>query len=204
VLEAINLDCVRGKRRLFHSLSFELEAGASLFVRGQNGSGKTSLLRILAGLTPPSAGTVRWKGNSLQKQTDEWRRDLCYYGHLLGLKDDLTAAENLVYATALANKPISHAAVLEALHQSGLQGREHLPVRTLSQGQKRRASLARLLLHRRPLWILDEPLTALDDEATQWVLRMISDHLRDGGIVVWTSHLDMPLSGATRTLRINL
>src|SRR3546814_2752311 len=84
VLEAINLECTRGKRRLFHGLSFELEAGASLFVRGQNGSGKTSLLRILAGLTPPSAGTVGWKGNSLQKQTDEWRRDLCYYGHKIG------------------------------------------------------------------------------------------------------------------------
>lgn len=204
MLEAINLECTRGKHRLFHGLSFELEAGASLFVQGQNGSGKTSLLRILAGLTPPCAGAVRWKGNSLQKQTDEWRRDLFYYGHLLSLKDDLTATENLVYATALANEPISHAAVLQALHQSGLQGREHLPVRALSQGQKRRVSLARLLLNRRPLWILDEPLTALDSKATQWVLRMISDHLREGGIAVWTSHLDMPLSGATRTLRISL
>lgn len=204
MLEAINLECTRGKRRLFHGLSFELEAGASLFVQGQNGSGKTSLLRILAGLTSPCAGAIRWKGNSLQKQKDEWGGALFYYGHLLGIKDDLTATENLVYATALANEPISHTAVLEALHQSGLQGREHLPVRALSQGQKRRVSLARLLLHRRPLWILDEPLTALDGKATQWVLRMISDHLRDGGIVVWTSHLDMPLSGATRTLRINL
>ncbi|MFT0546283.1 cytochrome c biogenesis heme-transporting ATPase CcmA [Allopusillimonas ginsengisoli] len=204
MLKAINLECTRGKRRLFHGLSFELEAGASVFVQGQNGSGKTSLLRILAGLSPPCTGTVCWKGNPIQKLEHEWRRDLFYYGHLVGLKDDLTATENLVYAAALTNEPVSHAAVVEALHQSGLQGREHLPVRALSQGQKRRASLARLLLHRRPLWILDEPLTTLDDKATQWVIRMISDHLREGGIAVWTSHLDMTLSATTRTLRIGL
>lgn len=204
MLEAINLECTRGKRRLFHSLSFQLEAGASLFVQGQNGSGKTSLLRILAGLTPPCTGAVCWKGNPVQKLEHEWRRDLFYHGHLVGLKDDLTATESLIYAAALANEPVSHAAVLDALQQSGLQGREHLPVRALSQGQKRRVSLARLLLHRRALWILDEPLTALDDKATQWVLRMISEHLREGGIAVWTSHLAMTLSAATPTLRIGL
>lgn len=202
MLEAINLDCVRGERRLFHGLSFQLKAGECLLVQGENGSGKTSLLRILAGLAAAHAGSVCWKGSAIPRLGSDYRRELLYCGHAIGLKDDLSAAENLVCAMALADEPLTPGLVEHALSQAGLQGREHLPVRTLSQGQRRRANLARLLLQRRSLWILDEPLTALDTKAAQWVAELVDQHLRTGGSAVLTSHQDMALAGTTHTIRV--
>ncbi|TKR53505.1 cytochrome c biogenesis heme-transporting ATPase CcmA [Allopusillimonas ginsengisoli] len=204
MLEAINLECVRGERRLFHNLSFQLKAGRCLLVHGENGSGKTSLLRMLVGLTPPASGAVHWQDTSIRKLGDEYRRELLYCGHPLGLKDDLSAAENLISSIALTNELVTRDAVYDALCQAGLQGREHLLVRALSQGQKRRVNLARLLLQQRVLWVLDEPLTALDTQASQWVVRMVDQHLSNGGITVLTTHQNLTLASATHTIRVGV
>ncbi|QAA93161.1 cytochrome c biogenesis heme-transporting ATPase CcmA [Pollutimonas thiosulfatoxidans] len=202
MLEAINLDCVRGERRLFHNLCFRLKTGECLLVRGENGSGKTSLLRMLVGLTAPADGAVHWQGSPIKKLGDEYRRELLYCGHPLGLKDDLTAAENLISGMALAEESVTQDAVREALRQAGLQGREHLSVRALSQGQKRRVNLAKILLQKRALWVLDEPLTALDTQASQWVMGEIDRHLSHGGIAVLTTHQDIVLAGKTQLIRV--
>lgn len=204
MLEAINLDCVRGERRLFHNLNFHIDAGECLLVRGQNGSGKTSLLRMLVGLTPAAAGAVHWQGSPIKKLGDEYRRKLLYCGHSLGLKDDLSATENLTSSMALSDESVTADAVLDALGQAGLQGREHQSVRALSQGQKRRVNLARLLLQKRALWVLDEPLTALDAQASQWVVRVIDQHLSGGGIVVLTTHQDLTLAGTAHVIRVGV
>lgn len=204
MLEAINLDCVRGERRLFHNLNFQLKAGECLLVRGENGSGKTSLLRMLVGLTPPAAGAIDWRSSPIKKLGDEYRRELLYCGHPLGLKDDLSAMENLIFSMALTDELVTQDAVYEALGKAGLQGREHLSVRALSQGQKRRVNLARLLLQKRTLWVLDEPLTALDAQASQWVVRVIDQHLSDGGIAVLTTHQDLTLAGTVHVIRVGV
>ncbi|MAZ10264.1 MAG: cytochrome c biogenesis heme-transporting ATPase CcmA [Limnobacter sp.] len=204
MLEAINLDCVRGERRLFHNLNFQLKAGECLLVRGENGSGKTSLLRMLVGLTPPAAGAIDWRSSPIKKLGDEYRRELLYCGHPLGLKDDLSATENLIFSMALTDELVTQDAVYEALGKAGLQGREHLSVRALSQGQKRRVNLARLLLQKRALWVLDEPLTALDTQASLWVVRVIDQHLSNGGIAVLTTHQDLTLAGATHVIRVGV
>lgn len=197
VLEATDLECVRGDRSLFKELSFRLEAGACLLVQGANGSGKTSLLRMLCGLLAPAAGEIRWQGEPIRRLAEEYRRGLLYCGHLNAVKEELTAEENLTAAAALAGRPVSAAAARTALQQAGLKGREELPVRVLSQGQKRRVSLARLLLDGSALWILDEPLTALDVHAVRWLAGVIDGHLARGGMAVLTSHQDVPLASAT-------
>lgn len=204
MLEAINLDCVRGERRLFHNLNFQLKAGECLSVRGENGSGKTSLLRMLVGLTPPAAGVIHWQTSPIKKLGDEYRRQLLYCGHPLGLKDDLSATENLISSMALTDESVTQDAVHDALGEAGLQGREHLSVRALSQGQKRRVNLTRLLLQKRALWVLDEPLTALDTQASQWVVRVIDQHLSDGGIAVLTTHQDLTLAGTVHVIRVGV
>ncbi|ABI58351.1 cytochrome c biogenesis heme-transporting ATPase CcmA [Nitrosomonas eutropha] len=204
MLQAINLDCVRGERRLFHNLSFQLKAGECLLVHGENGSGKTSLLRMLVGLTPTATGAVHWQGSPIKKLGDEYRRELLYCGHPLGLKDALSATENLISSMELNDESVTQDVVHEALRQAGLQGREHLSVRALSQGQKRRVNLARLLLQKRALWVLDEPLTALDTQASLWVVGLIDQHLSNGGIAVLTTHQDLTLTGTTHVIRVGI
>lgn len=202
MLEVINLDCVRGERRLFHHLNFQLKAGECLLVHGQNGSGKTSLLRMLVGLTPAAGGAIHWQGNPIKTLGDDYRRALLYCGHPIGLKDDLSAIENLTFSMALADEAVPLEAAYQALGHAGLRGREHLPVRTLSQGQKRRANLTKILLQKRTLWVLDEPLTALDAQASLWLISEIDCHLSSGGMVVLTSHQNIALSGKTQLLRV--
>lgn len=202
LLEAHDLECVRGERRLFKNLTLHVETGACLLVQGPNGSGKTSLLRTLAGLTPPAAGRVQWNGQLIKQMGDAYRNDLLYCGHHNALKEELSAEENLLAAAALSGKPVNTQVAREALREAGLTGRERLPVRVLSQGQRRRASLARLLLHHRPIWILDEPLTALDSHAMNWLSGLIDRHLALGGLTVLTSHQDICLENGVRTLRL--
>jgi heme exporter protein A len=202
VLEASNLECMRGSRRLFTDLAFRVEAGGSLLVQGANGSGKTSLLRTLAGLTPPATGEVRWNGCRIELLGNEYRRALLYCGHASALKDDLCALDNVMASTALAGRPVALQAAREALRQVGLKGRENLPVRVLSQGQKRRAGLARLLVDDSALWILDEPLTALDAGAVHWLAAVIDRHQARGGMVVLTSHQDVPLAKPAYAMRL--
>lgn len=133
---------------------------------------------------------------------DEYRRELLYCGHPLGLKDDLSATENLQSSMALADESVTQDAAYQALCQAGLLGREHLSVRALSQGQKRRVNLARLVLQKRALWVLDEPLTALDAQASQWVMGEIDSHLSRGGIAVLTTHQEIALAGKTQLIRV--
>lgn len=202
MLEADNLECVRGERRLFSGLGFRLEAGELLFLQGRNGAGKTSLLRMLIGLLPPESGEIRWRGQAIG--SDEFRADLCYLGHLNAIKEELTPLENLLGSAQLADENLSEDEALDALTQVGLAGREDLACKYLSQGQKRRVALARLVKERRPLWILDEPFVALDTAAVDWLAGLIGSHLQRGGLAVMTTHqpVDIP-AGTVRELRLS-
>lgn len=202
MLEADNLECVRGERRLFAGLGFRLDPGELLYLQGKNGAGKTSLLRMLIGLLPPEAGEIRWKGKSIK--SDEFRGDLCYLGHLNAIKEDLTPLENLLAAARLAEEELSEDDAIDALEQVGLAGREDLACKYLSQGQKRRVALARLVKERRQLWILDEPFVALDVAAVDWLAGIISGHLQRGGLAVMTTHQLVTIpAGNIRELRLS-
>ncbi len=188
MLQAADLECERGGRKLFRGLSFALAGGELLRIAGPNGSGKTSLLRILCGLLSPSAGEVRWKGTAVHSLQEEYARQLVYLGHAPAVKDDLTAAENLSIACTLAGLPAGEEAVRRALEQYGLPGTDQ-PVRKLSQGQRRRAALARLLLcEALPLWLLDEPFAALDAAAVELTRGLILAQVARGAAVIYTTH----------------
>lgn len=203
MLEANNLECVRGERRLFAGVGFRLEAGELLYLQGRNGAGKTSLLRMLIGLLPPETGEIRWQGEDIRRLGEDYRAHLCYLGHLNAIKEELTPLENLLAAAQLADEPLSEDDALDALEQVGLAGREDLACRYLSQGQKRRVALARLVQEKRALWVLDEPFVALDVAAVDWLAGLIGAHLQRGGLAVMTTHqlVNIP-AGAVRELRL--
>ena len=196
MLEAENLACLKGDRLLFRGLALRLEAGGLLRIAGPNGVGKTSLLRLACGLALPEAGELRWQGRPIRSVREAYHRALLYLGHAAALNDLLTPLENLRFGLVQQGILADEAALFEALACFGLQGREELPVRSLSQGQRRRVALARLALgEAQTLWILDEPLTALDVSAVELVRARIAEHLGRGGVVVLTSHQDVELSG---------
>ena len=200
MLEAADLRCERGGRVLFERLSFRLGAGEFLRVSGANGSGKTSLLRVLCGLLTPSRGSVRWKGEPVAALREEYARQLVYLGHAPAVKGDLTAEENLSIACTLAGVAARRDAVKSALARFALP--DDVPVRRLSQGQRRRAALARLALSGGvPLWLLDEPFAALDAEGIERLGALLSGHAEKGGAIVFTTHQD-PGFAATRTLEL--
>ena len=204
MLEVSNLACTRGDRTLFRGVSFTLKAGALLHVAGANGSGKTSLLRILCGLGSPEAGEVRWRGESIGTLREAYAREIVYMGHANALKDDLSAIENLQVACMLAGSPATNVAARHALAAFGLVSCEHLPARSLSQGQKRRAALARLALATRaPLWILDEPFSALDVEAVRHLEQLILAYIDGGGCAIFTTHQDAAIASRV-TQRVDL
>jgi heme exporter protein A len=204
MLEADNLECMRGDRRLFAGLGFRLDAGELMWLQGKNGAGKTSLLRMLTGLLPPEAGEIRWRGDSIRRSGDAYRAELCYLGHLNAIKEELTPLENLLAASRLAEEDLSEDDALDALEQVGLAGREDLACKYLSQGQKRRVALARLVKERRALWILDEPFVALDVAAVDWLSGLISAHLQRGGLAVMTTHQPVAIAaGAVRELKLS-
>jgi len=191
------VSCVRGERTLFSGLDLQLPGGQMLRVAGANGAGKTSLLRMVCGLLAPSSGEVRWRGQPLAGQREQWGRELVYLGHAAALKDDLSPTDNLLTACALGGQPASRVAVLQALVDAGMHGFERTPVRRLSQGQRRRCGLARLVLARAaPMWVLDEPFNALDTAATSWLEGLIRSQLLRGGSVVLTSHQGVALDDA--------
>lgn len=186
---------MRGERRLFSGIDLAVAPGEWLHLQGENGAGKTSLLRILVGLTPAAEGEIRWKGESIRALGEDFRREMVYLGHHAAVKEDLTALENLQIAAALDGADLGERDALAALYRMGLKGREELPVRVLSQGQKRRVLLARLLARNAALWVLDEPFTALDVKAVQMLSDLIGEHVAAGGMAVLTSHQSMPIAG---------
>lgn len=195
MLEAVALECVRGDRTLFRNLSFRLAPGELLHVVGPNGSGKTTLLRALCGLTRPASGEIRWQGADTRQLGDEYRCRLAHVGHANGLLGELTARENLWAAVCLAGgDPNGVDAALDAM---ALAPCRDLPAKVLSQGQKRRLALARLLTSDKPLWILDEPLSALDAETVAIMNGVFARHLAQGGLIVMTSHQDFTVKVAT-------
>ncbi len=204
LLEAAGVSCVRGERTLFSALDLALEGGELLRVAGDNGSGKTSLLRILCGLLEPTEGRVRWRGEDIRSLREDYWREIVYIGHASAVKDDLTAAENLLVACTLQGLRVDEGAAGEALRALGLGGCEHLPARVLSQGQRRRVALARLALSESaPLWILDEPFTALDVAAVDTMREAIALHVARGATVIYTTHQDAQI-GAALARRIEL
>jgi heme exporter protein A len=202
VLEAKELECERGGRVLFRGLSFALKGGEALRVAGRNGSGKTSLLRILCGLLAPAGGEVRWKDAPISDLREDYSRELVYLGHAPAVKDDLSAAENLDITCRLAGNPQPPKAIAAALARLGLPDAGQL-ARKMSQGQRRRAALARLALSESaPLWLLDEPFSALDSAGISALGNLLEGHVARGGAVVFTTHQD-PGFAAARVLDLD-
>ena len=202
MLAASALECIRGDRTLFVGVSFALAAGAGLLVQGANGAGKTSLLRILVGLSPPAEGEVAWEGRPIRSLGEAYRREVLWCGHANGLKDDLSALENVRTAAALAGHPIAEDAARDALERAGVGAQAYLPARSLSQGQKRRTTLARLLFARAKLWVLDEPVAALDAGGVEWLAAALDGHLASGGLAVVTSHQPLGTRSRFATLKL--
>ena len=194
MLEAHAITCVRGERALFSGLNLQVFAGQCLHIRGENGVGKTSLLRILAGLSPPEVGEVLWHGKFIKDDARNYYRELLFLGHRDALKEDLTALENLRMYAAIDGISLSDEAAFASLWRFGLKGREDLPVHYLSAGQKKRVLMARMLTRRAQVWILDEPFNALDAHAVHELEGLISEHLEGGGLAVLTSHQPLALS----------
>lgn len=194
---------MRGDRRLFSGLEFSLEPGTFVQLTGPNGSGKTSLLRILCGLLMPAEGEVRWDGANIRSLGEDYYTAVTYLGHRPGVKDELSAVENLHIANSLNGIEVSQEDALAALQRMGLGGRESLPARFLSEGQRRRVALARLLLCQTRLWLLDEVMTSLDKGAVELVRSLIEEHLNRGGIAIVATHQELELSaGLTKRLEL--
>jgi heme exporter protein A len=201
MLEADQLSCDKGDRPLFANLSFSLRAGQCLHVQGDNGAGKTSLLRILAGLAPPAAGVVRWCGQVRDEVLQEFRAQTLYFGHLPAIKSELSAWENLSVGLCLAGRTISEMEMLAALDWAGLKNRAHQAAGSFSAGQKRRINLALMKLRGGQLWVLDEPTTSLDVRGCELLQGLLTHHLQIGGALVLTSHVPVNLP-ATQVLSL--
>jgi heme exporter protein A len=203
-LRASGLECVRGERRLFAGLAFELANGGLLQVGGPNGSGKSSLLRMVCGLLPPAAGEITWNGSGVRGPGDAYRASLAYVGHLNAIKDELDAGENLRLAARVAGLSTAAADIAQALDWFGLEAHRRLPCKLLSQGQKRRLALARLKLSAaRALWVLDEPFAALDADAIAATRSLLEAHLAGGGLALLTTHQETAIA-APAAQRIEL
>jgi len=197
MLEVENLSCVRGDRRLFSSLNFSVQPGGLLQLTGPNGSGKTSLLRIICGLAPAADGEVRWQGASIRSLGEEYFTQVTYIGHRHGVKDELTAIENLRVSSGLGGTDVSEPEAANILRKMGLGGREHLPALFLSEGQRRRLALSRLGVCSKALWLLDEVLTSLDKAAVALVSSLIEEQLDKGGMAIVATHQDLNVSASS-------
>lgn len=203
-LSAQQLAAQRGERLLFAGLDLELRAGEVVWLRGTNGRGKTTLLRLLAGLSTPAEGTVCVEGRALPAAGPAWRGELAYIAHANALKDDLLAHEALRFLAGLRGAPVSSEAVQAALAHMGVARQARLPVRVLSQGQRRRVALARLALPQAPrVWLLDEPFDALDDAGIGTLEALLRAHAATGGTALLTSHQALPAGLASRVLDLD-
>lgn len=187
-LSASGLTCDRGERRVFSHLGFEIGAGGALAVVGPNGAGKSSLLRLLAGLLPPAGGVIAWNGEAVDGDPEAHRARLHYVGHADALKPTLTPAEMLSFQAALRGRRLSDGAITASLDAFGLAALADLPARFLSQGQRRRAALTRLVATPAPLWLLDEPTLGLDAESVARLTAVLARHRSAGGLVVVATH----------------
>jgi len=197
VLQAINLECIRGERRLFSGLNFSLSAGGFVQLTGANGSGKTSLLRILCGLAPAATGEILWQGANIRSLGEEYFTSLRYIGHRPGVKDELTAIENLRVSAGLGGTEVNQQEAAIILRKMGLSGRENLPARLLSEGQRRRLGLARLGVCNGALWLLDEVLASLDKAAVALVSSLFEEHLGKGGMAIVATHQELNVSASS-------
>ena len=195
MLEVSNLACSRGDHRLFSGLNFSLDFGQIMQVKGANGSGKTSLLRTLCGFITPDEGDIIWRGESIRELDEEYYAEMMYLGHLNAIKDELSALENLRISAGLSGVELEEKEAMAALKRMGLRGRELLPTKVLSQGQRRRVALARLLVSDAKLWVLDEPLTALDVGAVALIQELMAEHLARHGMVIFTTHQPLQVAG---------
>lgn len=215
LLRAQQLSARRGDTLLFQGVCFELSSGHWLQVKGQNGVGKTTLLRMVCGLFSPVPSYLEDEKQGLQEKTEIWwnntplsetrdlfHQELIYLGHALGLKEELSAFENLQSLCAIQGQRLNDQKALGALQSMGLKGREHLPTRVLSQGQRRRVALARLIVQDASLWVLDEPFVALDSEGIDLLLGLIQNHLSHGGALLFTSHQAVNLSAPGEVLEL--
>ncbi|RMG37219.1 MAG: cytochrome c biogenesis heme-transporting ATPase CcmA [Gammaproteobacteria bacterium] len=196
-MEAREVCCSRGDRQLFRCLNFDLASGELMYLRGPNGSGKTTLLRTLAGLLRAETGEIRWDGKPIHQVREAYHHELLYLGHLNALKEDLNPVENLRMDAAVRANPLAEDAAWQLLANIGLRGCEDLPVKYLSQGQKRRVALARLWVSRAALWILDEPFSALDVASVDALQAVIRAHLSRGGMAILTTHQEVELTSGT-------
>jgi len=194
MLDATNLECVRGNRRLFKNMSFSMRPGDLVQLIGPNGSGKTSLIRMLCGLLPPTSGEIRWRGTRISALGEEYYSAVTYLGHRHGAKDEFTALENLRVSSGLSGCEITHEQAMDMLTRVGLNGRENLAARLLSEGQRRRLGLARLLVRQTSLWLLDEVLTSLDEAGAESIKLLMVEHLDKGGMAVVATHQELDLS----------
>lgn len=203
LLSTEDLECTRDDRLLFNGLSFQLDAGEVLQIEGPNGSGKTSLLRILSGLRRADAGNVKWQGGDIQHAREDYYSNMVYIGHLPCIKGDLTTLENIRVLLDTRSSSVSTDIIEQALASVGLAGFEDVAGKALSSGQRRRVLLAFLLLARAKLWILDEPLTALDVKGVDLVESMILEHRENGGSVIFTTHHGMQLPCEMKTVDLS-
>ena len=191
---AESLEMERGDRLLFTGLTFRVRAGTLVRLAGANGTGKTSLLRLLTGLMLPDAGRVLYRGEDIRKLREDYWRDLVYIGHLNGVKDDLSARENVRICSRFGNLHVTDEAADAALSKVGLEGFFDHATGELSQGQRRRVALARLFVSAdKPVWILDEPFTALDAASVANLIHAVAEHVNEGGVVVYTTHQECPV-----------
>jgi len=194
LLRAALLEGQRGERVLFRELELALAPGEVVWLRGRNGRGKTTLLRLLAGLATPVTGEISFDGVPLARAGSHWRGEMLYIGHANALKDDLSATEALAFVAGLRGRPPAAEAVAGALGRLGVGASARAPVRTLSQGQRRRVALARLALPVAPrLWLLDEPFDALDDHGIVILNALLAEHAARGGATLLTSHQALSL-----------
>ena len=196
MLDVKNLYCERDERILFSHLSFSVNQGEVVQIEGQNGSGKTTLLRILCGLNESFEGELYWQQNLIEEVQDDYFQNMLYVGHLAGVKSILTAEENLEWMQQL-DPHLNKMSIIEALEAVGLYGFEDVPCYSLSAGQQRRVGLARLYLSTAPLWILDEPFTALDKKGVAEKEQLIAEHIIEGGAVILTTHHDLEIPNHT-------
>lgn len=204
MLEVSNLACSRGDHRLFSGLSFALHPGQIMQVQGENGSGKTSLLRTLCGFMSPDEGDILWRGKNTRELGEDYCAEMMYLGHLNAIKDELSALENLRISSGLSGVELDEKEAVAALRRMGLKGRELLPTKVLSQGQRRRVALARMLVSDAKLWILDEPLAALDVAAVALIESLLAEHLAEEGMVIFTTHQPLQVAGMDmRTLSLS-